>query len=135
VRGQDAGQDVPSGGRGPSYVSGAGGIGAGETVRESGGATGGSTGGSGSASGATGSTGSSTGGSDKPHGKNITEGGFDSDAPNASFNQDVGGKNDPARVALGRMEEADVPSTGGTGPRQGKVTGDGQFDGLGETSA
>lgn len=35
----------------------------------------------------------------KPKGQNITEGGFDSDAPNASFNNDVGGANDPGRVA------------------------------------
>lgn len=35
----------------------------------------------------------------KPKGENLTEGGFDSDAPNASFNNDIGGKNDPGRVA------------------------------------
>lgn len=34
-----------------------------------------------------------------PKGKNIQEGGFDSSAPNASFNTDIGGKNDPGRVA------------------------------------
>lgn len=122
-REQDVGQDVPSGGNGPTYVSGAGGIGAGASVRESGGSS------------AAGYAASSMGGSDKPHGKNITEGGFDPNAPNASFNNDVGGKNDPARVALGGMQEADVPSAGGAGPRQGGLTKDGQFDTLDETSA
>lgn len=31
----------------------------------------------------------------KPHGKNITEGGFDSNAPYASFDQDIGTEKDP----------------------------------------
>lgn len=38
-----------------------------------------------------------------PKGKNLQEGGFDSSAPNASFNSDVGSKNDPGRAALGRF--------------------------------
>lgn len=38
----------------------------------------------------------------KPKGKNLTEGGFDSDpAHNASFNSEIGTKNDPGRAAEG----------------------------------
>ncbi|CAK4030584.1 Hypothetical predicted protein [Lecanosticta acicola] len=70
-----------------------------------------------------------------PKGKNIQEGGFDSGAPNASFTTDIGGKNDPGRVALGRMEESNVPVSGGAGARQQNITGDGQFDNLDEASA
>lgn len=40
----------------------------------------------------------------KPKGKDITEGGFDSGAPNASFNQEIGTKKDPGRVAEGEFE-------------------------------
>lgn len=43
------------------------------------------------------------GGRYMPKGDNLQEGGFDSSAPNASFNTDVGGKKDPGRVALGRF--------------------------------
>ena len=42
----------------------------------------------------------------KPKGKNIQEGGFDSSAPNASFTTDIGGKNDPGRVALEQFVSA-----------------------------
>ncbi|KAI9722199.1 MAG: hypothetical protein M1828_004882 [Chrysothrix sp. TS-e1954] len=40
-----------------------------------------------------------TEGQSKPGGKNIQEGGFDSDAPNSSFMSDIGTKNDPSRDA------------------------------------
>ena len=71
-------------------------------------------------------------GQDLPKGQNISEGGFDSDAPNASFNTDIGGKDDPGRRAIQQM---DVPSSGG-GPRQEEVTNDGQYDALeNETSS
>lgn len=132
LREADVGQDVPSGGRGPTYVSGAGGIGAGESVRESTSSTSTNT----TAGAPQPSSSAGQGTSAKPHGKNITEGGFDSDAPNASFNQDVGGKNDPGRAALRGMQEADVPSAGGAGPREeGLRTGKGGFEDLNETSA
>jgi hypothetical protein len=36
----------------------------------------------------------------KPKGKDLHEGGFDSSAPNASFRTDIGSKRDPGRVAL-----------------------------------
>ncbi|GIZ40577.1 hypothetical protein CKM354_000391000 [Cercospora kikuchii] len=71
----------------------------------------------------------------QPKGQNLQEGGFDSGAPNASFTTDIGGKNDPGRVALNAAQEKNVPSSGGAGPREGQVSNDGQFDSLGETSA
>ena len=103
-----------SGGAGPTYsaaVSGAGG----ENVNPASGA------------------GSAQAGA--PKGQNLQEGGFSSDAPNASFNTDIGAKNDPGRAALGKMEASDVPVGGGEGLRQGQISKDGQFDALGETSA
>lgn len=81
-----------------------------------------------------GSTGSGQG-SSRPKGTNLQEGGFSSDEPNASFTTDIGGKNDPGRAALGRLQEADVPVAGGAGARQTEVSGDGQYDTLDETSA
>jgi len=71
----------------------------------------------------------------QPKGKNLTEGGFDSDGPNASFITDIGGKNDPGRAALNAMEASNVPSAGGAGPRETQVSGDGQYSALDETSA
>ena len=40
----------------------------------------------------------------KPHGRNITERGFDSNAPNASFNQDIGTEKYPGRLAEQNLE-------------------------------
>jgi hypothetical protein len=68
----------------------------------------------------------------KPKGQNLQEGGFDPNAPNASFNTDIGSKNDPGRAALDRI---DVPVAGGAGPRQSNLTNDGQFDVLKDASA
>ncbi|KAF2725869.1 hypothetical protein K431DRAFT_259616 [Polychaeton citri CBS 116435] len=67
---------------------------------------------------------------EQPHGKNLREGGFDDSAPNASYNADIGGKNDPGRVALGKFEESDVPVAGGAGPRQTAIDGDNPYDEL-----
>lgn len=69
----------------------------------------------------------------KPAGKNITEGGFDADAPNASFNGDVGGKNDPGRAALGEFQRkaAEPVTDAGSGTKHGGGSGDGQFGALG----
>ncbi|KAA6406893.1 MAG: 50S ribosomal L25 [Lasallia pustulata] len=70
----------------------------------------------------------------KPHGKNITEGGFDSDpSKNASFTSDIGDKNDPGRAAENQflrqtMESGNDAAT--DGPRQKGVTNDGQYDVL-----
>ena len=103
----------------------------------SGGASGGGTVGGGT-SGGVGSLGAATTSSasgPQPHGKNITEGGFDENAPNASFNTDIGGKDDPGRAALGGFQQENVPSAGGVGPREGEVTNDGQYDVLKDESA
>ncbi|KAL1297399.1 hypothetical protein AAFC00_004934 [Neodothiora populina] len=78
--------------------------------------------------------GGATGG---PHGKNLTEGGFDSDGPNASFNNDIGGKNDPGRAALGNFQTraAEPIEDAGMGDKnKGAVSN--SFDALGgETSS
>lgn len=71
----------------------------------------------------------------KPKGKNVTEGGFDENAPNASFNAEIGGKKDPGRAALGGFQEENVPFAGGAGPREGQTTNDGQYDVLKDASA
>lgn len=55
----------------------------------------------------------------KPKGKNITEGGFDSDpSNNASFNNEIGTENDPGRVAEQTFQNTTQSASGGTGPRQ-----------------
>lgn len=40
----------------------------------------------------------------KPKGNNITEGGFDADAPNASFTTDIGSENDPGRAGTAQFQ-------------------------------
>ena len=73
--------------------------------------------------------------SGKPHGTNINEGGFDADdAKNASFNSDIGSKDDPGRDALKQMQDA----YSGSGPKQplpgqgldGEGVGTGIYDNL-----
>lgn len=67
----------------------------------------------------------------KPHGKSITEGGFDSDdSKNASFGAEIGSKEDPGRAATEQFQTSAQTSAGGKGPRQGEVTRDGQYDVL-----
>ncbi|KAL8971691.1 MAG: hypothetical protein Q9197_003147 [Variospora fuerteventurae] len=67
----------------------------------------------------------------KPHGKNITEGGFEpDDAKNASFTSEIGSKDDPGRAAEEQFQTKAVGSAGAKGPRQEGVTGDGQYDAL-----
>ena len=85
----------------------------------------------------TGSTADNSGTSGQaPHGKNISEGGIDASAPNASFNGDIGGKNDPGRQALNDMQRNAQQSAGDAGgPKQKGVSNDGQFDVLKDTSA
>ncbi|KAF2102734.1 hypothetical protein NA57DRAFT_52288 [Rhizodiscina lignyota] len=61
-----------------------------------------------------------------PHGRNIQEGGFDDSAPNASFNQDIGGENDPGRYSERQFQKTDAQSgydAGGSGPRQDQISG------------
>ena len=72
-----------------------------------------------------------------PKGKNLKEGGFDSDDnKNASFTSDIGDENDPGRVAENKFsqENADADASAGIGPRQ-RGTDGGLYDTLGETSA
>lgn len=57
----------------------------------------------------------------KPKGRNIQEGGFDSDdAQNASFSGEIGTENDPGRIAEQRFQRvnADAAHDAGSGPRQ-----------------
>lgn len=70
----------------------------------------------------------------KPHGKNLTEGGFDAEgAPNASFTTDIGSKDDPGRAAEDKFELQNESVAGGTGPRQaGEGNGAGVYDQLGQ---
>ncbi|KYG43743.1 hypothetical protein M433DRAFT_156373 [Acidomyces richmondensis BFW] len=81
------------------------------------------------------SRGSQTVEESRPNREGPGEGGFDSDAPNASFEAEIGGNDDPGRVAVQKLQEEDVPVAGTAGERQTQVTGDGQFEGLGETRA
>jgi len=138
-------------GSGPTYAtpSSGGSTGDGQTYSAAAGGSSSSSSGSGSGglSGSSGNAGAapnyvntpanSTGGAAKPHGENIQEGGFDSGAPNASFNTDIGGKNDPGRAALQGLQKKDAQAGGdvGAGPRQSGVSNDGQFDRLGDADA
>lgn len=66
----------------------------------------------------------------KPKGKNITEGGFDSNAPNASFNNaEIGSKKDPGRVAEAKFGRENAEVAGGMGKQKGD-TGDSVYDAL-----
>jgi len=72
----------------------------------------------------------------KPHGKDITEGGFDDSAPNASFNQDIGGKNDPGRLAEQQFAASNARNAATAGFEGGREeTEVGSFDQLEEESA
>ncbi|KAF2154059.1 hypothetical protein K461DRAFT_277126 [Myriangium duriaei CBS 260.36] len=72
----------------------------------------------------------------KPKGANLTEGGFDSDAPNASFNQAIGTKKDPARDALGGILKSDAQNAGDAGgPKDSQLSNDGQYDVLKDVEA
>lgn len=68
-----------------------------------------------------------------PHGKNVTEGGFESnDSKNASFNHEIGTKNDPGRLAEEKMSRANADAAGASAmPRQQGTTGDNDYDALG----
>ena len=65
-----------------------------------------------------------------PKGKNLKEGGFESDDKNnTSFNSDIGTENDPGRAAEVKFQKTAVSAVG-SGPRQGGLSGDGQYDAL-----
>jgi hypothetical protein len=68
----------------------------------------------------------------KPKGNNITEGGFDASAPNASGTTEIGTDKDPGRVAEQNfaLRDAQPGADAGAGPRQGAVTGSTKFDAL-----
>lgn len=67
----------------------------------------------------------------KPKGRNIQEGGFDEGAPNASFNSGIGTKNDPARLAEQKFDGRNAQIAADVGyERDGRVSGDGQYDVL-----
>ena len=74
----------------------------------------------------------------RPKGKNLTEGGFESDdGKNASFNSEIGSKDDPGRLAEEKFvrENADTADTGGM-PRLQGGSEDNTYGVLGgETSA
>ena len=58
----------------------------------------------------------------KPKGKNITEGGFDSSAPNASFNNtEIGSKKDPGRVAEAKFQRENAQVAGAIGKQKGDI--------------
>jgi hypothetical protein len=59
----------------------------------------------------------------KPNGRNIKEGGFQSDAKNASFNSDIGTNQDPGREALNKFQRSNA-DTSSNGPRQKGVEGE-----------
>ena len=72
-------------------------------------------------------------GGPKPKGKNITEGGFDEDAPNASYTTEIGTDQDPGRLGMGDAQRraAESGADAGGGPRQKGIDGgQGGFDVL-----
>ncbi|ORY14422.1 hypothetical protein BCR34DRAFT_232504 [Clohesyomyces aquaticus] len=66
----------------------------------------------------------------RPKGKNITEGGFDDSAPNASFNQAIGTKKDPGLVAEAKFERDNAYSGADGISKQAGFTGDSPYDAL-----
>jgi len=68
-----------------------------------------------------------------PKGKNLTEGGFESDdRKNASFNTEIGTKNDPGRLAEQKIQRKNADAGGDAAlPRQKEVSGNNEFDALG----
>jgi len=70
----------------------------------------------------------------KPHGRNIQEGGFDADASNTSYTE-IGSEQDPGRVAEQEFQRRDARAAGSTGGGESEITGDGQYDSLKEEAA
>lgn len=69
---------------------------------------------------------------EKPKGHNLTEGGFDEGAPNASY-AEIGSRRDPSRLAELEFERRNAEganSEGSMGPRVGGVTDKGQYGQL-----
>jgi hypothetical protein len=65
-----------------------------------------------------------------PKGKNLKEGGFESiDQNNASFTSEIGGKNDPGRLAEASFQKVNAAS-GGVPPKQSGGSGDSAYEAL-----
>ncbi|KAI9786693.1 MAG: hypothetical protein M1816_007834 [Peltula sp. TS41687] len=71
----------------------------------------------------------------KPKGRNLTEGGIEDDAPNASFTAEIGSEDDPGRLAERKFEAAAARSAGGGGPKDMKIDNNDQYNVLGEEEA
>lgn len=72
----------------------------------------------------------------KPKGKNLTEGDIPDNAPNASFNGEIGTMKDPGRVAEQHFQRlAQQSGVDATAPKDKSVTGDHPYSALSETSA
>lgn len=72
----------------------------------------------------------------KPKGKNIEEGGFDENAPNASFKYDIGSKNDPGLAAEQKFTKQNAMNASDSGrATDSKVSNDGQYDALKDEEA
>jgi hypothetical protein len=68
----------------------------------------------------------------KPKGQNLTEGDFDENAPNASFNNEIGTDKDPARLAEQKIQLMNVQSGVDIGRRthEDNITGNVGYDVL-----
>jgi len=72
----------------------------------------------------------------KPKGNKLTEGGFEShDGKNASFNQEIGGKNDPGRLAEAKFAKDNATGGSAAFPIQKGDTGDNTFSALDRESS
>lgn len=69
----------------------------------------------------------------KPHGKNITEGGFEGEAKNNDF--EIGSDQDPGRAALQKMQASNASAAGGAGPQQADISDDSQYGALNNEEA
>jgi hypothetical protein len=120
-------------GVGPTYNTGGSGStgGSGQTFDPSGGTSDGVTGGYAGAADSARNPGEL-----RPKGKNITEGGFDDSAPNASFNQEIGTSKDPGRLAEANYQNRNAQSGADSGqPKQSGDTGDSVYDILNSEEA
>lgn len=73
----------------------------------------------------------------KPKGKNLTEGGFDNDdSKNVSFRSEIGGKNDPSRLAEQKFMRENAQFANDAGfPRDKGTTRGTPYDALGGDTA
>ncbi|QIW94886.1 hypothetical protein AMS68_000404 [Peltaster fructicola] len=72
----------------------------------------------------------------QPKGDNLQEGGeITGSEPNASFNNDIGGKNDPGRVAVQKIVNEAGAAGGATGPSQTELDTNTPYDALGGSTS